>query len=455
MSILYSMCVPHPPLIIPEIGQGEEKTISNTIQSYESIMKYVSTLPIETVIVISPHAIAYSDYIHISSGKHASGDFSQFHAGNVRIEVDYDTELVKKITQSAKKHHIFAGTLGKDDDLDHGTMIPLYFLNKYLKDYKVVRIGISGLSPLTHYRFGQCIKEAVRDKNVLLIASGDLSHCLKEDGPYGYKEEGPLFDHDIITAWKNSDFMRFLTFDPIFTEAAAECGLRSFQIMAGALDQKKIKPNFYSYEGPFGVGYGICGFEICGEDLTRDIGNQYKKKMQEEVKKIKEHEDDYVILARTTIEHYVKEKVEIIPEVTEEMKRRAGVFVSIHEEGRLRGCIGTFMPVQDNIALEIVHNAISACSEDPRFDPITEEELDNLVISVDVLGEIEPVEDISTLDPRIYGIIVSHGSKRGLLLPSLEGVDTVTDQIQIACHKAGIHEGEKIKIERFKVIRHD
>ena len=455
MSILYSMCVPHPPLIIPEIGQGEEKTISNTIQSYESIMKYVSTLPIETVIVISPHAIAYSDYIHISSGKHASGDFSQFHAGNVRIEVDYDTELVKKITQSAKKHHIFAGTLGKDDDLDHGTMIPLYFLNKYLKDYKVVRIGISGLSPLTHYRFGQCIKEAAGDKNVLLIASGDLSHCLKEDGPYGYKEEGPLFDHDIITAWKNSDFMRFLTFDPIFTEAAAECGLRSFQIMAGALDQKKIKPNFYSYEGPFGVGYGICGFEICGEDLTRDIGNQYKKKMQEEVKKIKEHEDDYVILARTTIEHYVKEKVEIIPEVTEEMKRRAGVFVSIHEEGRLRGCIGTFMPVQDNIALEIVHNAISACSEDPRFDPITEEELDNLVISVDVLGEIEPVEDISTLDPRIYGIIVSHGSKRGLLLPSLEGVDTVTDQIQIACHKAGIHEGEKIKIERFKVIRHD
>ena len=175
----------------------------------------------------------------------------------------------------------------------------------------------------------------------------------------------------------------------------------------------------------------------------------------EEVKKIKEHEDNYVRLARTTIEHYVKEKVEIIPEVTEEMKRRAGIFVSIHEEGRLRGCIGTFMPVQDNIALEIVHNAISACSEDPRFDPITEEELDNLVISVDVLGEIEPVEDISTLDPHIYGIIVSHGSKRGLLLPSLEGVDTVTDQIQIACHKAGIHEGEKIKIERFRVIRHD
>ena len=163
--------------------------------------------------------------------------------------------------------------------------------------------------------------------------------------------------------------------------------------------------------------------------------------MQEEVKKIKEHEDGYVKLARTTIEHYVREKVEIIPEVTKEMKRRAGVFVSIHEEGRLRGCIGTFMPVQDNIALEI-HNAISACSEDPRFDPITEEELDNLIISVDILGEIEQVEDISTLDPHIYGIIVSHGSKRGLLLPDLEGVDTVTDQIQIACHKAGIHEGQ-------------
>lgn len=113
MAILYSMCVPHPPLIIPEIGQGEEKTISNTIQSYKSIMKYVSTLPIETVIVISPHAIAYSDYIHISPGKHASGDFRQFGAGNVRIEVDYDSDLVKKITRSAKNHHIFAGTSRK------------------------------------------------------------------------------------------------------------------------------------------------------------------------------------------------------------------------------------------------------------------------------------------------------------------------------------------------------
>ncbi len=109
-------------------------------------------------------------------------------------------------------------------------------------------------------------------------------------------------------------------------------------------------------------------FEICGEDQTRDIGNQYKKKMQEEVKKIKEHEDDYVRLARTTIEHYVKRKVEIIPEVTKEMKRRAGVFVSIHEERAFkRAVLSTFMPVQDNIALEIVHNAISACSEDPRF----------------------------------------------------------------------------------------
>ena len=135
-------------------------------------------------------------------------------------------------------------------------------------------------------------------------------------------------------------------------------------------------------------------------------------------------------------------------------KKRAGAFVSIHKQGSLRGCIGTILPTEDNVAAEIIQNAISASSFDPRFDPITADELKYLEINVDVLGEPEDIDSPSQLDVKRYGVIVSSGGKRGLLLPDLEGVDTVEDQIDIARRKAGIRPGERLKLQRFEVVRH-
>lgn len=148
-----------------------------------------------------------------------------------------------------------------------------------------------------------------------------------------------------------------------------------------------------------------------------------------------------VQLARQSIIYYLKNKKRLSlpdnlpPELTE---KRAGVFVSLKKNGKLRGCIGTFLPTQDNIALEIIENAISAAVHDPRFSPVTLDEVEKLTISVDILSTPEEVKDISELDPKKYGIIVSHGYKKGLLLPDLEGVDTVEQQIDIARQKAGI-----------------
>ena len=133
---------------------------------------------------------------------------------------------------------------------------------------------------------------------------------------------------------------------------------------------------------------------------------------------------------------------------------RAGVFVSIHEHGRLRGCIGTIAPVTDCIAEEIRRNAVSAATEDPRFDPITVDELKWLEISVDVLGSPEQISGIEELDPGRYGVIVSRGRRRGLLLPALDGVDTPQQQIAIARRKAGISPDEDVQLERFEVVRH-
>ena len=168
-------------------------------------------------------------------------------------------------------------------------------------------------------------------------------------------------------------------------------------------------------------------------------------------------EDAYVQLARNTIEEHVKNgRVMDVPNglPKEIYTDKAGVFVSIKKEGRLRGCIGTIQAVQGSIAEEIIHNAVSASSKDPRFSPIRPEELDKLTISVDVLGTMEKIDSPKQLDVKRYGVVVTKGYRRGLLLPNLEGVDTVADQISIAKQKAGIAEEEEAELERFEVVRH-
>ena len=164
-----------------------------------------------------------------------------------------------------------------------------------------------------------------------------------------------------------------------------------------------------------------------------------------------------VALAKQTVEMYTRQgKVPALPKpLPPEMKEKAGVFVSIHRKnGDLRGCIGTFEPQQKNVAEEIITNAISSATRDPRFPPITPEELKDLDYSVDVLTTPEPVEDESQLDPKKYGVIVECGWRRGLLLPDLEGVDSVDYQIDICCQKGGISPDEPLSLYRFGVKRY-
>ncbi|RLC72405.1 MAG: AMMECR1 domain-containing protein [Chloroflexi bacterium] len=163
-----------------------------------------------------------------------------------------------------------------------------------------------------------------------------------------------------------------------------------------------------------------------------------------------------VRLAKDTVESYVRDgKIPEPPsELTPEMKERAGVFVSLKVGGLLRGCIGTYEPTKSNVAEEVISNAISAATRDPRFPPVTPAELSSLEYSVDVLTEPEPVESPAELDPKRYGVIVESGWRKGLLLPDLEGVDTVAQQIDICRSKAGILPDEPVVLYRFEVKRY-
>jgi AmmeMemoRadiSam system protein A len=262
---------------------------------------------------------------------------------------------------------------------------------------------------------------------------------------------------ELTAAFGEGDFLKLLSFSPDFAEAAAECGLRSFQMMAGALDKKAVTHELLSYEGPFGVGYGVAYFEVTGEDASRNFGERFEEGERSRISEIRKGEDEYVRLARLSLETYVRtgKRAKLPSGLPEDMTgRRAGTFVSLKKRGQLRGCIGTISATAASVAEEIMQNAVSSAVNDPRFDPVTEDELNDLEISVDVLGEAEEIDSPDKLDVKRYGVIVQNGGRRGLLLPNLEGVNTVEEQISISKQKAGIRPSEQVKLSRFEVVRH-
>ena len=453
--------LPHPPIILPEVGRGEEKKISATDEAYRRAAAFIGNLAPETIVLISPHSVMYADYFHISPGESAKGDMRRFRAPQVEILADYDSAFAAALSESASRAGFPAGTLGeRNPELDHGTMIPLYYVNKFYTDYRLVRIGLSGLPLTDHYCLGRMIQKTadILNRRVAVIGSGDLSHKLREDGPYGLAKEGLLYEERIMDVMGRAAFDELFDFDEVFCEKAAECGHRSFCVMAGALDGMEVEAERLSHEGTFGVGYGICTYRVKGASESRHLLDVWRDRQKKSLEEKRRGEDEYVRLARSTVSTWVREgKRPTLPDdLPEEMlQRRAGVFVSLHKDGRLRGCIGTIHAAKESIAEEIVENGISAAVKDPRFSPVRPEELDALEISVDVLGETEKIRSKDELDVKRYGVIVSKGFRRGLLLPNLEGVDTVEEQVAIALRKAGLSEREKhYEMERFEVIRH-
>ena len=470
MSVIAGFMVPHPPMIVPAVGRGSEQIVTETTKSYEKVADMIAALKPETIVLSSPHSVMYADYFHISPGNGAAGSFSNFGAGRERMEVSYDSDFVSHLCGLADEMDLQAGTLGqKDRELDHGTMVPLYFILQKYTDFKLVRIGLSGLPMEEHYRLGMAISKTAEylGRKTVYIASGDLSHKLKDDGPYGFDPAGPEYDDKIMDVMGSADFGRLFSFDEHFLEKAAECGHRSFVMMAGAFDRKKVEVQRLSHQDVTGVGYGICTFEVTGDDESRaflDIRENEEKSRRDEAKA---GEDAYVRLARLSLESYIKTGKTVKTKAALEdiaadekdsdalLNKRAGAFVSLHKQGQLRGCIGTILPVRSSLAQEIIENAVSAAVNDPRFLPITEDELDLIEYSVDVLGNPEPISSENELDVKRYGVIVTKGSKRGLLLPNLDGVDTIEEQLSIAKRKAGLSANEKgCSLERFEVVRH-
>ncbi|HEX3081950.1 MAG TPA: AmmeMemoRadiSam system protein A [Candidatus Saccharimonadia bacterium] len=375
--LVYGVVSPHPPIILPEVGGDELKRVRSTIRALEAADAKLAEAKPQELIIISPHE-------------------------------------------------------------DHGFEVPEYYLSKHLPgSIHIQEILVTGESYRYYYNYGREVGQQLRYdmRRYAIVASGDLSHVLRPEGPYGFNPAGPQLDELIVEAMRTGDAEALLSINAEVLQEGAECGLRSVLFLLGAFAGMRAETKVESYEGPFGVGYMVA---------TVAPHNAGKLTIAE--------------VARDAVQYGLEtgELLSLPGKLPPSWRERAGAFVSLHEpNGTLRGCIGTIAPTKETLAEEVVSNAVAAATQDPRFEPVTPGELDGLAVSVDVLSKPVLVRGKAKLDPKKYGVIVStKDGREGVLLPDLPGVDTHAKQLEICREKAGIGLDERVQVRRFTVRRY-
>ncbi|MGH9927753.1 MAG: AmmeMemoRadiSam system protein A [Pyrinomonadaceae bacterium] len=455
-AIVFSGIVPHPPIMVPEVGGAASAEVRGSIEAMAELTRRIIASGAETVVLISPHApLDARAFVAYHSPK-LYGDFANFRAPNARVEFPLDEGMLEAISKIAAEEDYEVMNL-ENYALDHGSAVPLYFLDRNGWNGRVVALGYSFLSNEDHLKFGSCIRSAADavGRPVAFVASGDLSHRLKTEAPAGYSPAAHRFDEEVVDAIHDNSPDRIIGIDQDLRTTAGECGYRSMLVALGATRKLPHSCEVLNYEAPFGVGYLVAQLTNAKVVAEQEKGDHHSTALAAQ--------DDFELttelpaLARLAIETFVLtgKQMKVPEKASALLATRAACFVSIKTHtGDLRGCIGTIEPIKQNLAEELIANAINAASRDPRFNPVSASELSSLRYSVDILSAPEPAT-FADLNPNVYGVIVEDesGTRRGLLLPDLTGVNTTTQQLEIATRKAGIPPGKPLKLSRFRVER--
>lgn len=259
-GIVFAGIAPHPPLLVPEIGGSRIDQVSRSQQAMREFSRRLIAANPQTVIVISPHSPLDPDNFTVRASHHLRGDFRDFYAPQVKLDFPNDWEIIEAIKRAAIKEGVELRELARDHPLDHGAMVPLYYLREAGWQGPVVVIGFTHRLVEDHLAFGRAIDLAARDSNrrVALVASGDLSHRLIEGGPYEYEPTAHVFDEQIVAAIARGDASGVTDIDQDLRLRAGECGYRSILVALGCVGENLRDHQVLSYEGPFGVGYLVA-----------------------------------------------------------------------------------------------------------------------------------------------------------------------------------------------------
>ena len=449
--VIVAALMPHAPVLVPAVGgKRGNRAIASVSAMIEAARRIVRAGP-ETVVLISPHTPRRRTAFALWAGERISGSLAQFGAPAAAVDLPADEPLAAAVAEEAGLRGLDVWWL-RDAELDHGAVVPLWHLADAGWRGPTVVIGLNYPGEPGLVELGGAIVGAARRTGwrVAVVASGDMSHCLQSGAPAGFHPRAKEFDGAFIECLRAGDYRKLPDFDHELRDLAAEDVVDSTLVAASAVNWNAAGHEVLSYEGPFGVGYGVAIlYQSPPEGApagTHETG-AHESDVTEPGKALPQ-------IARRSVEAAFRGDAEK-PAIAAEgiLGERHGVFVTIRGLRRkLRGCVGTMKPHFANTAEETWHVARDAAFLDGRFAPVGAHELKHLRFEVSVLFPLEEVTSTAELDPRLYGVVLTtEDNRRGLLLPDVKGIKTVEQQLATARLKGGIDESEPVRIQRFTV----
>lgn len=445
--IVFAGLMPHAPILVPGVGGESLYQARATATAMSTVAGHVLATEPDTVVVISPHSPRQPGAFGLWATPRVRGSLSRFGSPEDAVDLPLDQDFASRLEIEGDRRGVRIWRISRGA-LDHGALVPLCYLTAEGWHGRTVVVGLNfphegGLEEL-----GQAIAATAKhlQRRTAIIASGDMSHRLTCTAPSGYDPEAHRFDETFIGLLRDAAVRKLGQIDPALQERAAEDVVDATAVAVAASEYRTAGHEVLSYEGPFGVGYGVA---ILFETPNfRAAGAPGEGGSGEVVSLL----SDLPGIARRAVEA----KLQGQPEkpsfsVQGEVAGRHAVFVTVRtNDGKLRGCRGVTTPGAENLVWETWYSAVAAAFFDSRFPSVTADELPRLRFTVTVLGDLEPAVSLGELDPAVYGVLVhADDGRKGVLLPGIAGIDTVPDQLAVARHKAGIADDEAVRIDRF------
>jgi AmmeMemoRadiSam system protein A len=447
MPIPCAVLMCHAPIVLPDVAGNRARQCMQTTRAMRDVAaRLVSHAP-DVIAIISPHAPRHPTRWGIGAESPLRGDFGRFGAEHVGVTLPGAPEAAARLSAVAKQAGLPLREIS-GEGLDHGTLVPLYFVRHAGWDGPTLLIALPYPGTGTEDAMGRALAQAAEaaGQRWAILASGDMSHRLIPSAPAGYHPQAKEFDRSFKARIDAGDLRGACAVDPDLRELAAEDVVDSCAVAAAAVDYQSKGHRTYGYEGPFGVGY--LEAVLYEQAPPRERGAAQSERISTEGRPWKA----MLRIARDAIAAKISHSAYRAQPLPVPWNAPQGVFVTLRDaQGALRGCIGHVEPLYGTLSEEIAACAAAAATQDSRFARVSPGELPTLNIELSLLGKTEVVRDLATLDPKRYGVVVSAGRSRGVLLPDIDGVDTVEEQLRIAAAKGHLPAGRSWVIERFEV----
>lgn len=446
-AIVFAGLMPHAPILVAGVGRDHHAHVQHTIRAMTTVARHAVATQPDTILLISPHSPRHSGAFGIWQTPLLHGSFEQFGAEENRVDLPLDHDFADRLAKVASAHGLNTWRI-TSGALDYGATVPLSYLIAAGWKGPTVVVGLNDAGPGGLDDLGIAIAEtaAALERRLAVIASGDMSHRLTASAPCGFHADGTRFDRTFIDFLRTGTPRDITRLDQSLLDHAAEDVVDATHVALATTDYATPGRSVLSYEGPFGVGYGVA-------ILAERPGNTTATTSDTDASAtVLSHPADLPRVARSAVLAEVNGHPDAPPfQAAGELKHPQAIFVTVRARNDvLRGCRGSAMPSGRDLVAETWLCAQEAAFHDPRFPPLRVMDLPNVRLSVSILSSLEPVASIADLNPLFYGVLVSAADgRKGLLLPAIKGVDSAVEQVRLAKHKAGIRLDESVTIQRF------